>query len=123
MKADIVLAGLEMAFSNRGFPKKVLFHSDQGSQYRSEEVMTLLRKNGLETSMSRRGNCWDNAPMESFFATLKRELYLDPQWPRQKARTEVFEFIEGYYNRARYHSTLGYMTPVEFDALNQTQPA
>ncbi len=112
-----------MAFANRKIPKKVLFHSDQGSQYRSDEVMNLLKAKGLESSMSRRGNCWDNAPMESFFATLERELYLDPKWPRQKAKTEVFEFIEGYYNRMRYHSTLGYLTPIEFEDRNQIQPA
>ena len=69
-----------------------------------------------ESSMSRRGNCWDNSPMESFFATLKRELYLNTKWNRQQVKTAVFEFIEGYYNRDRYHSTLGYLSPVEYEA-------
>ncbi len=116
MKTDIVLVGLRMAFSNRrDVPSKVLFHSDQGSQYRSLEVWALLKAKGLESSMSRKGNCWDNSPMESFFATLKRELYLDPRWTRQQVKTEVFEFIEGYYNTERLHSTLGYASPMEYE--------
>lgn len=116
MKTDIVLEGLKMAFLNRDHPSKVLFHSDQGSQYRSLEVLDFLKFRNLESSMSRRGNCWDNSPMESFFATLKRELYLNTKWNRQQVKTAVFEFIEGYYNRDRYHSTLGYLSPVEYEA-------
>lgn len=121
MTSGLVLAGIRMAFSTQGTPKKVMFHSDQGSQYRSEEVVNFLRTKGVEVSMSRRGNCWDNAPMESFFATLKRELYLDVKWPRQKVKSEVFEFIEAYYNRSRYHSSLDYLTPAEYEALKKSE--
>lgn len=120
MKKAIILEGLRMALKDRKPPKRLMFHSDQGSQFRSDELLDLLKVLEIESSMSRKGNCWDNAPMESFFATLKRELYLETKWTRAKVKTEVFEFIEAFYNQFRYHSTLGYLTPVEYE--NQIQP-
>ena len=115
MRAELVEESLQMAIKLRGKPVKVLFHSDQGSQFRSELIRHALRDYGADQSMSRRANCWDNAPMESFFATLKREMYWNRSWTRQRLRTEIFEFIEVYYNRQRLHSTLSYQTPVGFE--------
>ena len=94
----------------------VLHHSDRGSQYASAEYRALLTAHGAEASMSRRGNCWDNAVTESFFATFKVELVHETDWAtRDEARRAIFEFIEVWYNRERRHSSLGYDTPVEYE--------
>ena len=99
----------------------LLHHSDRGSQYASEEYRTLLSAYGIACSMSRRGNCWDNAVAESFFATLKTELVHDADWhTRAEARSALFEYIEVWYNRVRRHSTLGYRCPVQYE-LDQMQ--
>ena len=92
-------------------------HSDRGVQYASEHYQRLLTKHGITCSMSRKGNCWDNAPMESFFATLKKELVHQTVFAtRAEARASIFEYVETFYNRVRRHSSLGYLSPVEFEA-------
>ena len=93
-----------------------MHHSDRGSQYATAAYQKRLVEHGIVCSMSRKGNCWDNAPMESFFHTLKTELvhYRD-YLTRDEARRDIFEYIEVFYNRQRRHSTLGYLSPVEFE--------
>jgi len=116
MQAALVVKALMMAIMRRGGPAGVIFHSDRGSQYASEELRGVLQRHGLEQSMSRKGNCWDNAPSESFFATLKTELCGDRAFAtRSEAQAEIFEYIEIFYNRERLHSTLGYLAPAEFE--------
>ena len=89
---------------------------DRGSQYASDDYQELLTKNGMLCSMSRKGNCWDNAPVESFFSTLKRELVFHQRYhTRDEARQSIFDYIERFYNRQRIHSSLGYRTPMEFE--------
>ena len=94
----------------------LLCHSDQGSQYASGDYQALLKEAGAVCSMSRRGNCYDNAPVESFFASLKRELIHRRSFAtREEARSAVFEWIAVWYNRKRRHSTLGYISPEQFE--------
>ena len=91
-------------------------HSDRGSQYASEHYQRRLAGEGIACSMSRRGNCWDNAPMESFFASLKKELVHDEDYAtREQAKASIFEYIEAFYNRVRRHSSLGYVAPAEYE--------
>jgi transposase InsO family protein len=100
--------------------KALLHHSDQGSQYTSEDFQRLLSAHGITCSMSRRGNCWDNAAMESFFSTLKTERTNRNQYPyptRDAARADIFDYIERFYNPRRRHSTLGYLSPVNYEKL------
>jgi putative transposase len=113
--AALALAALEMAVECRsGRVKELLFHSDRGTQYASAKFQDALRKNGIACSMSRRGDCWDNAVAESFFATLKTELVDGRSYAsRQEAKSHVFEYIEVFYNRQRLHSSLGYRSPVQ----------
>ena len=93
-----------------------MHHSDRGSQYASATYQALLARNGIECSMSRKGNCWDNAPVESFFGSLKTELVHNQIYlTRAAARHEVFEYIEVFYNRIRRHSALDYVSPAEFE--------
>ena len=118
MTAQLVMDALLMAIFRRGRPQAVLHHSDQGSQYTSEDFQRLLDAHGIICSMSRRGNCWDNAAMESFFSTLKterlsRRLYRT----RDDLRADVFDYIERFYNTKRRHSTIGYISPVQFENL------
>ena len=118
---QLVLDALCMALTHRQRPQILVHHSDQGSQYASNDYQRLLRNHGIECSMSRRGNCWDNAVVESFFATLKTELthheiYQNPN----QAKGEIFEFIEVFYNQQRRHSTLGYQTPADFERATLT---
>ncbi len=116
MKADLVVDAPMMAIIHRGPPRGVIFHSDRGSQYCSGKVRRRLESYGFIQSMSRKGNCWDNAPAESFFKTLKNELWGYRAFAtREIARTAIFEYIEVFYNRQRLHSSLGYITPVEFE--------
>jgi putative transposase len=107
---------LEMAVARRLPGAGLVAHSDRGSQYASEHYRRLLAGHGIVCSMSRRANCWDNAPMESFFASLKKELVHDEDYAtRQEARASLFEYIEVFYNRVRRHSSLGYKSPVEYE--------
>lgn len=117
--ADIVTAALGMAIRHQNPPEGLIFHSDRGSQYRSEKVKSLLAANHFKQSMSSTGNCYDNAITESFFSTLKKELvYQRKFYTRSQARTEIFEYIEIFYNRMRQHSSLGYLSPYEFEMKN-----
>jgi len=117
MKAiDTVIPAFNMAKKNRPITQDLIFHSDQGIQYACHEFRNLLEKNPLITrSMSRKGNCWDNAVAESFFKTLKAEcIYQHKLADKQQAALVVFEYIEAWYNRKRLHSALGYMSPEEY---------
>jgi putative transposase len=112
----LVVGALEMAVSRRLPGEGLVAHSDRGSQYASEHYQGILAGHGITCSMSRRGNCWDNAPMESFFASLKKELVHGEDYAtREEARASIFEYIEVFYNRVRRHSAPGYMSPAEFE--------
>ncbi|WP_373649589.1 IS3 family transposase [Schlesneria sp. DSM 10557] len=112
----LVVDALEMAVQRELPAAGLVAHSDRGVQYASEHYQTLLRRNQITCSMSRRGNCWDNAPMESFFATLKKELvHRERYQTHSQARQSLFEYIEAFYNRVRRHSTIGYLPPVKFE--------
>jgi len=116
MKTDLVLSALDMAIKLRGITKGMIFHSDRGSQYRSNDFRNRLKKLGFIQSMSRKGNCWDNACAEAFFKTLKTEaLYGRTFCSMEEAKTCIFEYIEVFYNRERRHSSIEYMSPVEFE--------
>jgi putative transposase len=118
MTAQLVTDALTMALWRRGTPKELLHHSDQGSQYTSEQFQKLLGAHGITCSMSRRGDCWDNAAMESFFSSLKTERTSRRNYrSRDEARADVFDYIERFYNQQRRHSTLGYVSPVEFERV------
>jgi putative transposase len=112
----LVVDALEMAVSRRLPGEGLVAHSDRGSQYASEHYQRALAGHGIVCSMSRRASCWDDAPMESFFATLKKELVHDEDYAtREEARASLFEFIEAFYNRVRRHSSLGYMSPAAYE--------
>jgi transposase InsO family protein len=111
------LEALTMAIANRRPAAGLIHHSDRGCQYASDEYQRLLSNHGFIGSMSRKGDCWDNAVAESFFATLKTELVHDARWKtRDQARAALFHYIEVFYNRRRLHSTIGYVTPVDFES-------
>jgi putative transposase len=110
--ADLACDALLMAIRRRRPPRGLLHHSDRGVQYASEPYQAILARHGFRCSMSRRGNCLDNAPMESFFGSLKTELVHRTAFPtREAARRAVFEYVEAFYNRRRRHSALGFLTP------------
>ena len=112
MKKDLVIRCMKQAIGRRGNPKGVLAHSDRGSQYCSKDYQKLLKKHGFTCSMSRKGNCWDNAPMESFWGKLKQEWLNDQHFKtREEAKAAVFWYIEIYYRRYRLHESNGYQTP------------
>jgi putative transposase len=112
----LVVAALEMALADRRPGPDLVAHSDRGSQYASEHYQGTLARHGITCSMSRRANCWDNSPMESFFASLKKELVHGETYAtREEARASLFEYIEVFYNRIRRHSSLGYKSPVEYE--------
>ncbi|MES0056653.1 MULTISPECIES: IS3 family transposase [unclassified Mesorhizobium] len=116
MTAQLVTDALIMAIWRRGKPDSLLHHSDQGSQYTSEQFQRLMADHGITCSMSRSGNVWDNAAMESFFSSLKTERTARKVYrTRDAARADVFDYIERFYNPRRRHSTLGYLSPVEFE--------
>ena len=116
MTAQLVTDALLMAIWRRGKPDALLHHSDQGSQYTSEPFQRLMADHGVTCSMSRSGNVWDNAAMESFFSSLKTERTARKTYrSRDQARADVFDYIERFYNPARRHSTLGYVSPVDFE--------
>jgi putative transposase len=114
----LVEQALSMALTHRKPGSGLLHHSDRGCQYTSSAYQTVLKQQGICISMSRKGNCWDNAVMERFFGTLKRECTSQVLFPTQEqARTALFEYIEIYYNRVRKHSTLGYLSPFQFELM------
>jgi len=117
MTRELVMNALRMARFRRKPAPGVLHHSDRGSQYCSGDYQALLGEYGMVTSMSRKGNCWDNAPMESFFNSLKNEQIFHADYAtREEAKRDVFEYIEGFYNRRRRHSALGYRSSVQHHA-------
>ena len=117
IQAGLVCDALRMAIGRRRPPPGLMHHSDRGSQYAGQAYQDLLREHGLTPSMSRKGNCWDNAPMERFFGSLKRERTdLRIFATREEARACVVDYIEMFYNSRRRHSYLGYVSPAEFEA-------
>ena len=114
LRADLACDALLMAIRHRQPPRGLIQHSDRGVQYASEPYQAILARHGLRCSMSRRGNCLDNAPMESFFGSLKTELVHRTTFPtREAARRAIFEYVEGFYNRRRRHSGVGFLTPAQ----------
>ncbi len=112
LRTELAAAALVMATQRQRPGPGLIHHSDRGSQYASGEYRKFLAEAGMKASMSRTGNCYDNAPMESFFHTLKVELVHQQRWAtRDEARRDLFAYMEGYYNRQRMHSALGYLTP------------
>lgn len=116
MRSSLVVDALQMALGRRRPPANLLHHSDQGIQYASQEYQAILKSYGVTISMSRKGNCWDNSVMERFFGSLKSErtdgiVYAN----RQQAKSDVIDYIEMFYNSTRPHSTLGYLSPVQFE--------
>ena len=116
MESRLVVDALEMAVTRRLPDEGLLAHSDRGSQYASDHYQRLLGQHGIECSMSGVGQCWDNAPMESFFASLKKELVHHEDYQnRAEAKASIFEYIETFYNPKRRHSALGYVSPAEYE--------
>ena len=116
LRSELACDALRMALEHRRPRSELLHHSDRGVQYASEAYRDLLAGRGIEPSMSRTGNCWDNAVTESFFSTAKRELtHHESYATREEARRSLFEYIEVFYNRQRLHSTLGYRSPAEYE--------
>jgi len=119
---QLALDALTMALSRRQPTRGLIHHSDRGSQYASRDYRRLLAANGIVCSMSRRGNCWDNAVAESFFSTLKLELVYETEWAtRGEARAAIFEYVEVFYNGQRRHSSLDYLSPVAFERRHAEQ--
>jgi putative transposase len=119
MPQELTIDALRMAIAQRRPGPDLLHHSDRGSQYAAHSYRRLLAENGMRCSMSRKGNCWDNAPMESFFGSMKTELDIDHVTfeTRRQARVAVFGFLETFYNRRRLHSAIGYRSPDEWEQL------
>lgn len=119
MKTKLINDALTMAIWKRKPKKGLIWHSDRGSQYASDSHRAILKDHGIVQSMSRKGNCWDNAVAESFFHTLKTELTNHYQFKnQQEAKNVIFEYIEVFYNRIRIHSANNYLAPVEFENVN-----
>ena len=124
ISTSLPLAALDMAVRRRRPSSGLLHHSDRGCQYTSADYRNALAELGVTVSMSRKGNCWDNAVAESFFATLKTELVHPQRWTdRIELRLAVFEYIESFYNRRRLHSSIGYKTPAEVESAYDNAPA
>lgn len=118
METDLCSEALLMALASRDFPKEVLHHSDRGSQYTSQTYQDLLQAHSIRCSMSRRGQCWDNATAESFFGRLKEELFPSAPWlTRQEAKEAIQDYIENYYNCQRIKKGIGFLSPVEYEAV------
>ena len=116
MESRLVVDALDMAVKRRLPSEGLLAHSDRGSQYASDHYQRLLSRHGIVCSMSEVAQCWDNAPAESFFATLKKELVHHEQYAtRAQARASIFEYVEVFYNSQRLHSSLGYVTPAAYE--------
>jgi putative transposase len=124
MTSRLVVDALEMAVGRRLPAAGLVAHSDRGSQYASEHYQRLLARHGISCSMSRVAQCWDNAPVESFFASLKKELvHHESYTTREEAKASLVEYVEAFYNRARRHSSLGFLSPWEFErSYNRNQP-
>jgi putative transposase len=123
MKTDLVENALRMALYQRQPKSNLLHHSDRGSQYASNQLQTILRANRIQVSMSRKGDCYDNSVMESFFSTLKCEwVHFQKYESRAQARRDIYSYIEAFYNTVRIHSTLGYLSPNEFEAKSFLSP-
>ena len=119
---ELVLDALRMALLRRKPSTGILHHSDRGSQYTGKVYRKLLRDHGIHCSMSRKGDCWDNAVVESFNATIKTELIHRTKWmTREEARSSIYSYIETWYNPKRRHSTLGYLSPSEFEEREQRE--
>jgi transposase InsO family protein len=115
-RTKLVNDALLMAVWKRKPDKGLLWHTDRGSQYASESQRTLLKQHGIKQSMSRKGNCWDNAVSENFFHTLKTELVHHQIYQnRDEAKKAIFEYIEVFYNRERLHSANGYLSPIDYE--------
>ena len=124
LKRSLALDALSMAIGRRNPGVGLIHHSDRGSQYASEDYQNVLAKHGMVCSMSRKGDCWDNAVAESFFSRLKSERVCHRLYrSRAEARRDIFEYIEVFYNRVRLHSTLGYSSPAQFEAAAQASVA
>ena len=118
MRSELVEKALKMAIRQRGVEPGLIFHSDRGRQYASKDYQKILQGYGIIPSMSRKGDCWDNAVAESFFATIKRELINRTAWINQRIlRAAVYEYIEVFYNRKRRHSTNGNLCPAEYESI------
>jgi transposase InsO family protein len=121
MRAELVNQALSMALCQRQPTAGLIMHTDRGSQYGADSYRQLLAQHGIQPSMSRKGNCWDNAVAESFFHTLKTELiYLEDFNTQEQAQTTVFEYIEVFYNRQRCHSANGYLAPLAYEQALKT---
>ena len=115
----LVMSALQMAISQRKPQTGLLHHSDRGSQYASDDFQDLLEDNGIVCSMSRKGDCWDNACMESFFGSLKTEWVRDKRYSSfTEAKKDIFKYVEIFYNRRRRHASLGYLSPAAYEELN-----
>ncbi len=124
LRTDIILEPLRMALHDRKYPKDVIVHSDRGTQYASRIYRDLLESHGLRCSMSRRGNCYDNAVAESFFATLKKELIYRRHWStKMEAAIAIDAWIGNWYNRHRRHSKIGYLSPAEYELRRELNEA
>lgn len=124
MRTELVADALKMAFVQRRPGRGVIFHSDLGCQYTSNDFAALAEELGVQLSLSRKGQCWDNAVSESWFGSLKTELIDTRPWPtRAAARRAVFEYIESWYNLRRLHSSLGYLSPADYEATIRQETA
>lgn len=124
MKKKLVIDALHMAIWRRRPESGLLFHSDRGSQYCSTDFQKMLKENNMISSMSRKGNCWDNSVAESFFGTLKKERVFDSTYStRVEARRDIVDYIEMFYNSKRRHSYLGYLSPKEFEKVMSMKKA
>ena len=118
LTTSLAIQAFEMARRRRRPPPGLLYHSDRGTQYTSHAFQSLLRQHGVQRSLSAKGNCFDNAAMESFFALLKRErVYRQRYLTRKQARTDIFDYIERFYNRQRHHHFTGGLSPLEFESM------
>lgn len=116
VREDLIIDALMMAIGRRNLGQELLVHSDRGTQYRGNAYQDVLKAHGIQCSMSRKGNCWDNAVMESFFSRLKVELiYAEAHKTLDEIRSSIFEYIEMFYNRIRRHSAIGYVSPHDYE--------
>lgn len=126
MTKELVLKALDRAYERKQPKEGVLHHSDRGSQYASKEYQDRLKEYKMEGSMSRKGNCYDNACIESFHSIIKKELiYLEKFKTREEAKKRIYEYIEIFYNRKRIHSSIGYFSPIQYERMyyNSTKNA